>query len=427
MVRTRNASYDRAMRAGAPLALLVLASLPARAEARPWVDPGGVPLPSRAHSVEVLRKNEQLFSRPDARSARRGTAVKGAHLPLFGATRGPGCAGRWLSVGPTAWVCSTRVRLSPGAALAPRTAGPALVDGLPYRYYFVGPDGSLGYAQLRTAEEGAPDAELEPGFALAVVQVADKAPGDPFGLTTHGLWVPMRDLGAARPPMFHGAEVNGKLDLGWVVVDSAHVYRKPGGRRLPHALRTRFQKVHVLETTQRRHHRWFRIGDDKWMSDREVDVPTAAPVPAGLRPGERWIDVDTHNQVLTAYEGDKPVFATLVSTGKGREGTELATPKGAFRIWVKLRSTDMDNLENDEASRYYAIEDVPWVMFFKKGYGLHGTFWHHSFGHVKSHGCVNLTPLDAERLFYWSGPRLPAGWSAVLPTRYDPGTLVRVR
>jgi hypothetical protein len=413
--------------AGALPLLIVLATVPAAAQRKPWVDAGSVPLSSRAHSVEVVRHNEQLFSQPDSRSARRGTAIQGAHLPLFGATHGPGCAGRWLSVGPTAWVCSAHVRLSPAPALAPRTAPPRFADGLPYHYYFVGPDGSLGYAELAGAEEGAPDAELQPGFALAVIRVANKAPGDPFGLTTHGLWVPMRDLGAARPSLFHGSELSGGLDLGWVVADSAPVYEKPGGRRLPHAVRTQFEKVTVLETVTRHHHRWFRVGEGQWMSDGELRVPTPAPLPVHLRPGERWIDVDTDAQILTAYEGGKPVFATLVSTGKGREGSELATPKGAFHIWVKLRSTDMDNLENEEASRYYAIEDVPWVMFFKKGYGLHGTFWHHSFGHVRSHGCVNLTPLDAERLFYWAGPRLPAGWSAVLPTRHDPGTLVRVR
>ncbi len=411
---------------GLPLVLL-LATAQAGAQERPWVDPGGIPLPSTAHSVQILHRNEQLFSRPDSQSARRGTAIQGAHLPLFGATQGPGCPGRWLAVGPVAWVCSTHVELSAAVPIAPRGAPPAFRQGLPYRYYFVGPDGSLGYRRLATAEEGAPDAELQPGFALAVIQVADKAPGDPFGLTTHGLWVPMRDLGAANPSSFHGTELSGKLDVGWVVVDDAHVYSAPEGRRLPHALRTHFEKLSVLEITERRHHRWFRIGDGQWMSDRDVRVPTPAPPPDGVHADQRWIDVDLDNQILTAYVGDKPVFATLTSTGKGRPGSELATPKGSFHIWVKLRSTDMDNLQDEEASRYYAIEDVPWVMFFKKGYGLHGTFWHHAFGHVRSHGCVNLTPLDAERLFYWTGPRLPAGWSAVLPTRFDPGTLVRVR
>jgi len=149
--------------------------------------------------------------------------------------------------------------------------------------------------------------------------------------------------------------------------------------------------------------------------------------PSELRPGERWIDVDTEQQVLTAYRGSTPVFTTLVSTGKGHGKHPQATPRGRFRIWAKLETSDMDNLEHEDANRYYAIEDVPWVMYFKKGYGLHGTFWHRSFGRRRSHGCVNLTPLDAQWLYHWASPKVPRGWTAAMPTAYDLGTLVQVR
>jgi len=137
--------------------------------------------------------------------------------------------------------------------------------------------------------------------------------------------------------------------------------------------------------------------------------------------------VDIASQVLTAYVGERPVFATLVSTGRGNDGSVLATPRGAHRLWVKLRGSNMDNLDDESAAENYAIQAVPWVMYFERGYGLHGTFWHRAFGSKHSHGCVNLTPLDAERLFGWTSPKLPPGWSAALPTSYEPGTLVRVR
>ena len=93
---------------------------------------------------------------------------------------------------------------------------------------------------------------------------------------------------------------------------------------------------------------------------------------------------------------------------------------------MKLAATDMDNLENLEAEENYAIQAVPWVQFFERGYGLHGAFWHRAFGRVQSHGCVNLPPGDAEWVFRWSSPRLPEGWTAVLPTDYEPGTIVNV-
>jgi hypothetical protein len=396
------------------------------AQPLPWVDPGAS-LDAPVNSVEILKRDEPLFARPGPNAPRRGSAIQGVRLPLYASTRAAGCHGRWLMVGPIAWVCEDRVRLSSDSPLAAREASQSFSDGLPFRYHFVGRNGALGYGNLATAEETAPDAELEPGFAVGVVTTAKRG-GDPFGFTNKDLWIPMRDLGPARPLPFQGSElVDGHLDVAWVVDSHADLYEKPAGSRIHGEVRPQWEQLAVLETVEKRKHRWFRIGDGRWVSDEDVRAPTPAPVPEGLAPNERWIDVDIENQVLTAYEGERPVFATIVSTGKGKGKSIQATPVGIHRVWVKLRSSDMDNLEDEEASRYYAIQDVPWVMFFKKGYGLHGTFWHRSFGHVRSHGCVNLTPLDAQRLFHWSSPKLPAGWNAVLPTEYDAGTLVQVR
>jgi lipoprotein-anchoring transpeptidase ErfK/SrfK len=175
------------------------------------------------------------------------------------------------------------------------------------------------------------------------------------------------------------------------------------------------------------HARYYRVSDKDWLRAEDVVQPVASAAPAEVRPGERWIDVDLKRQTLAVYIGDQPVFATLVSTGKGAPGSETETPVGRFRIWAKLRTSDMDNLENVQVKENYAIEAVPWVMFFHKGYGLHGAFWHNRFGETRSHGCVNLTPRDAERVFHWTSPRLLPGFSAVHPTAHEPGTLIRVR
>lgn len=418
----------RSMRAWAAVLAVLACAATASADSLPWIAPADVPLPSGVRSARILYRDEPLYRDPEPGAPRRGAAALGASLPVYGARRGAGCADRWLLVGASAWVCEDRVELSRASPLPVAPEPKPTSDGLFYRYYFVGPEGSLGYAHLETAEEGAPDAELQPGFALAVRRVAHQSAGNPFALTTHGLWVPLRDLGPARPEAFQGVELDGSLaHVAWVFAQEAPIFAAPGGRRLEGEARAHLETLAVLETRTSRKRRWFRVGDGQWVEDSHVRAPTAAPPPTSLRPGERWLDVDITNQVLVAYEGTRPVFATLVSTGKGTGKSEQATPVGEHRLWIKLASADMDNLENDEASRYYAIEDVPWVMFFKKGYGLHGTFWHHSFGSRRSHGCVNLTPLDAQRIFYFTGPRLRAGWSAALPTPSDPGTLVRVR
>jgi len=109
------------------------------------------------------------------------------------------------------------------------------------------------------------------------------------------------------------------------------------------------------------------------------------------RSGERWIDVNLTTQTLTAYEGSRPVGTAAVSTGL----PHTPTPVGQFRIWVKLRYDDM------QGPGYY-LPDVPDVMYFHRGYGLHGTYWHHNFGTPMSHGCVNLSNADARWLFNWA-------------------------
>jgi hypothetical protein len=392
------------------------------------VSPGHLPLAEQVRSVEIIRRDEPLFVAPNPAAPRRGAAALAARLPLYGAAVAPGCRSEWLMVGPSAWVCGDLVRVSSEPAIRATEETRGTADGMPRPYYFIGNDGAFGYGALSTAGDAAPVAEMQPGFAVSITATGTGPRGEAFGLTTKGVWLPMRDLRPARPSTFRGYEpVHGALDRGWIVVDAASSFEVPGGRRVDAPSLRRFDIVPVFERRKARGRDYVRIGDGRWVDANEVRAPTPADLPDEVRGRERWIDVELVSQVVTAYEGTVPVFTTLASTGTGKADELTATPMGAYRIWVKLRTSDMDNLEDIEARRYYAIQDVPWVLFFKRGFGLHGAFWHDSFGHVRSHGCVNLTPLDAERLFDWSSPRLPAGWTAALPTDYDPGTLVRVR
>jgi hypothetical protein len=135
---------------------------------------------------------------------------------------------------------------------------------------------------------------------------------------------------------------------------------------------------------------------------------------------EKWIEVDLSEQKLIAWEGDRPVFETLISSGlTGR------TPTGEFRIWGKFKYTKMSGGSKQDGSYYY-LPNVPYTMYFYKGYGLHGTYWHNNFGQRMSHGCVNLPTMAAERIFYWSTPTLPVGKNSVRASEGNPGTRVIV-
>jgi lipoprotein-anchoring transpeptidase ErfK/SrfK len=431
---------------------LVFALVPAVVKADdgmpPWLDAGDVPLPEWARSVAPNRPESAIYAEPGKLEARRGSAQPGARLPVFGTKRAGGCQGRWLLVGPLAWMCSDVAEFSPDAPGAPalgsrpwmlptgdaarpsRPGARALPpidpapgeDGLPFRYFFAGKDGAFGYANLATALDDAADQELEPGFAIAATEERTEH-GEKWVKTKKGRWIAQRELVPARSFLFHGELLaEGKLDVAWVVAERAQTYATEKFER-PNGTRVRFEKVQVHEEKNGA----VRVGETAWMRAKELSRPRLGAPPPEAGAQERWIEVDLAEQALVAYEGPKPVFATIVSTGKGALGSEFVTRTGTNRIWVKIFTTKMDNLDKDEVDRHYAIEDVPWVQFFDKAIALHGAFWHRDFGHVHSHGCVNLAPLDARWLFAFTAPHLPIGWTAALPTKLEPGTLVRVR
>lgn len=144
-----------------------------------------------------------------------------------------------------------------------------------------------------------------------------------------------------------------------------------------------------------------------------VAQPALAHQPA--YPGEKWIEVNVTTQQLTAWEGDQPVYSFTVSTGLPGTPTVL----GEYHIYWKLTSTLM-------IGPNYYLPDVPYTMYFYRGYALHGTYWHHNFGQPMSHGCVNLETSNAKTLFDWAGPALPAGQLEVTASDSNPGTLVVV-
>ncbi len=127
--------------------------------------------------------------------------------------------------------------------------------------------------------------------------------------------------------------------------------------------------------------------------------------PGAIPAGARWVDIDVREQTLVAYEGDTPVFATLVSTGRA----DRPTASGLFSVYEKEIRGPM---HGDQPQPYF-VDQVPFIQYFHGDMALHGTFWHDRFGQEMSHGCVNLSMADAELLFHWAPPRLPTGWHSV--------------
>jgi lipoprotein-anchoring transpeptidase ErfK/SrfK len=112
--------------------------------------------------------------------------------------------------------------------------------------------------------------------------------------------------------------------------------------------------------------------------------------------GQKWIEIDLSSQRLYAWEGDRPVYAVLVSTGKA----STPTPTGTFAIQTRHRVARMQGAD-------YDVPDVPYTLYYYRGYAIHGAYWHHRFGTPVSHGCTNVAVNHARWLFNWASVGTP--------------------
>lgn len=375
------------------------------------------PLPRDANSIEVIDEGAYVQVAPRESAARRGTLMRGAHLAIRGRVVGEGCStGSWFAIYPDGFVCGRYVRLS---TAAPETVDRADAGGaLPYEYAVVTVDGTRGYSQPRDADADEYFEAYGSGFGLAIAGHTTHR-GQRFARTFRGVFVEEDALRYVSSTEFRGTPIASAINVAWVTARSAIVRAQPRGREV-----TRLPRLTRLQLDTSVDGAWLRLQDGTYVSSRDVTRPVLRERPPELAETQRWVDVNVATQTMVAYEGSRPVYATAISTG--RRGAHTSTPLGLHKVWAKLRTSDMDDLEREDIERNYAMQAVPWVQYFEHSNGFHAAFWHERFGERHSHGCVNLSPFDARWLFEWSTPALPVGWSAILPQDGEPTLAVLV-
>jgi hypothetical protein len=255
-----------------------------------------------------------------------------------------------------------------------------------------------------------------------------------FHRTLAGLLAPADRMAMVKPPSFAGQPIDeghAGHAVAFVLAKDATKYEVDADKKTarPGAALARYDRAFLTGNVVSIGGKFYRETTDGWWL-RGVDAAFTqpGPPPADLAPGEKWIDVNLARQTLVAFEGARPVFATLVSTGRRAPDKEHdhRTPTGTWRVREKHLAATMDGDGATASDLPYSIEDVPYVMYYFESYALHGAFWHDNFGRQQSHGCVNLAPLDAKRLFFWADPPIPANWHGVQATADRPGSRVVV-
>lgn len=356
-----------------------------------------------------------------------------------------------------------------------------------------------------------------------------------FAVTTDLRLVPATKIKPDTGSPWHGVELTDGLTLpmAFVRTQGAKIYKIAKGKVEP-AGEADWRSVHHLTGKMRTVEgvKYYRAKDKYWLHQQDVGLAVAPQSwPKDAEDGKKWIEVSIGHQTLVMWEGKRPVYATLISSGKaGMDDpkTTTATVRGVFKIRNKHVSATMDSNESssvggkanttyvakgddgddddrpapksapkpskaqaqpakgggaqpkpkaggkddkaakpakaakaggkgakdDKAAKKpaapaakpaaggkelkpgdpdyvprkgdgvygvtlrrghgtYQLRDVPYIQYFESGYALHVAYWHDVFGTPRSHGCINLSPVDGHRLFLWTEPAVPDGWHAV--------------
>jgi len=384
----------------------------------------GAPYGGLIRSVELLATTT-LRKEPRADAARVGVIAKGTLArAVRAAPPGDGCTERWIQLAPRGWACETVLDPSfdePTAPTEPSLSEPDDADlarVVPGVYGIV--RGREVHAYQTRADAAAGEGRVLNGAHSVRATGMVNVDGVRYWRSSQGELIEASSIVQISPSTFKGIALDGELPA-WVR-RRGDPYKPATTRATPEprgkvvgALAPR-TVVTLLEESD--DGRFARINDTEWIARVDLRVASLAAPPPGIAPDEKWFDIDLDEQVLVAYEGERPVYATLVSTGKWRH----ETPAIIARVASKHVRAHMVS-ERDEP---YSVADVPWTMYYDGNFALHTSYWHDGFGTPRSHGCINLAPRDARLLFRWSSPDVPPGWTTVHADEDNPGSLVRI-
>jgi hypothetical protein len=211
----------------------------------------------------------------------------------------------------------------------------------------------------------------------------------------YGRWASLEKAHFAEPSTFTGVVINRmEMPFAWAIYNHC-TSLTPGGPRncQQSGSFSRYDLMNVYATVRVGDLDWHLVAPGQWTVQTNLSIVYPTP-PASF--SWRWVGVSTYEQNLVAYEGERPMMATLVSTGDMDEA-QWRTDPGTWKVELFWEVGPMEGAAG--SADVYALDDVPYHMYFNWREALHGVYWHDNFGYYWSHGCVNLSVSDAKWLW----------------------------
>jgi hypothetical protein len=347
------------------------------------------------------------------------------------------CVKGWYPIRPRGFVCTGQAADTDMThpTLSAMALEPKLDEPLPYTYARTTKETPLFEQDKKQDRAVKKVGKMRSNAGLAVVgswkAKDDQGELQRLGLLPNGLFARAADLEAAKPSGFRGIEVSKEQQLpaAFVVKRGVNFFdldkgiaKKTDGidyhQRID--LSGRFRTVDD--------DRYWASADGRWVRHRDVTVVRRRHTfPDFAKGQQKWIDVSIVTGTMVLYEGQRPVYATLVSVGRDRLGdpkTTASTEMGTFDVVAKhITHRDYDPKKSSSSHEVY---DLPWVLELSSGQMLHAAYWHDRFGIEHTDGMLHVSPADGGHIFAWATPALPEGWHSVRGVLEDK-TLVIIR
>ena len=283
-------------------------------------------------------------------------------------------------------------------AAEPLEAGLSYV---PFQYLMVDRTNVQVFSSLEKALKGTdPSRSLGTGFIYVSYSDRYDVEGKVVYQIGPGEFIRGDHVSRISTPTFRGLlfSETPKKAFGWIMT-MVNSYVNPGYDQ-PMTQKTyyRFQVVQIYDAVTVGDFDWYMVGPGEWIEQRQIAVVQPDIEKPEEIQGSRWISVNLYEQTIAAYENDELVFASLISSGLRGWWTR----PGVFQVYQKYQADGMQGAFEADRSDFYYLEDVPWVLYYDEDRALHGAYWHNNFGWQQSHGCVNLSPADAQWLFDWA-------------------------
>jgi hypothetical protein len=372
-------------------------------------------------AVEIVPRNAAdldvgVFHRPARFAQLVGSVAKGAVIRVRGQVviaDSKSCDSKvYYALEPFGYLCGDEAKPSKKPPTTGSLFEPLEGSVLPFEYAMVNiPEEELlpmWDSPSDIIEENPAKRMLGRGDTIAIEPKTMQVQGKSYRVSVEGDLVSAdHSYKMARFSEWQGTTIdqNTHLPFGWATLHKVAVFDAPRGNRID-TVGYR-EHVDILEEVLVNDQPWLRIGEGRFVRAKDINKVRIIPRPETTLQNPQWFDVDLGEQVVVAYRGDKPQYATIVSSGRPPN----STPRGNYPIWGKVNSVTMKSQPYDD--KPYFVHKVPWVLFFQAHNALHGAYWHDRFGAVKSHGCVNLSPKDAHYLFEWVEPKMPPGWTGL--------------